>query len=383
MVKKLVVNKVFSDTEMKEMEGTWIDESYIKHPVINDNTDVYYIDDNGDEKLLLKFRKGVITDNELRIGWQAYKDLAKPSRGRGASAGPIDLSGQYWSKRIVVNNQKWMTNYLKPVGKELKEKYDQMTDDELKTIADGLELDSNVVREDLIINMIKKQGGVSSMKVNNQVASMPIGFFDADNKMCKLPCRLTHFTRVNFEKYNQGFPFLQKIDKLYKQLTPEAYQRQLDRANKKPHLKIPDTAFSTVTINRNFRTALHRDAGDYRDGFGNLTVIERGKYQGGYTVFPQFGVGINLRNNDFVAMDVHQWHSNTPMYETLEDKAYNESIPKVYKDNPDIGTAGIYELYTRISFVCYLREKLVNCPDEIDPRFLTKSGHSKIKDDED
>ena len=381
MVKKLVVNKVFSDTEMKEMEGTWIDESYIKHPVINDNTDVYYIDDNGDEKLLLKFRKGVITDNELRIGWQAYKDLAKPSRGRGASAGPIDLSGQYWSKRIVVNNQKWMTNYLKPVGKELKEKYDQMTDDELKTIADGLELDSNVVREDLIINMIKKQGGVSSMKVNNQVASMPIGFFDADNKMCKLPCRLTHFTRVNFEKYNQGFPFLQKIDKLYKQLTPEAYQRQLDRANKKPHLKIPDTSFSTVTINRNFRTALHRDAGDYRDGFGNLTVIERGKYHGGYTVFPQFGVGINLRNNDFVAMDVHQWHSNTPMYETPEDRKYNEAIPKVYKDNPDIGTAGLYELYTRISFVCYLREKLVNCPDEIDPRFLTKSGHSKIKDD--
>ena len=381
MVKKLVVNKVFSDTEMKEMEGTWIDESYIKHPVINDNTDVYYIDDNGDEKLLLKFRKGVITDNELRIGWQAYKDLAKPSRGRGASAGPIDLSGQYWSKRIVVNNQKWMTNYLKPVGKELKEKYDQMTDDELKTIADGLELDSNVVREDLIINMIKKQGGVSSMKVNNQVASMPIGFFDADNKMCKLPCRLTHFTRTNFEKYNQGFPFLQKIDKLYKQLTPEAYQRQLDRANKKPHLKIPDTSFSTVTINRNFRTALHRDAGDYRDGFGNLTVIERGKYHGGYTVFPQFGVGINLRNNDFVAMDVHQWHSNTPMYETPEDRKYNEAIPKVYKDNPDIGTAGLYELYTRISFVCYLREKLVNCPDEIDPRFLTKSGHSKIKDD--
>ena len=48
------------------MEGTWIDESYIKHPVINDNTDVYYIDDNGDEKLL-KFRKGVITDNELHV----------------------------------------------------------------------------------------------------------------------------------------------------------------------------------------------------------------------------------------------------------------------------------------------------------------------------
>uniref|UniRef100_A0A6C0C7N2 2OGFeDO JBP1/TET oxygenase domain-containing protein n=1 Tax=viral metagenome TaxID=1070528 RepID=A0A6C0C7N2_9ZZZZ len=337
MVNKVLVNKLLTDKQMKDLEGTWVDESFIKIPVLEKNTDVYYIDEEtGLEKLLLKFRKNVISDNEIRLGWNAYKDLAKPSRGRGASAGPIDTTGQYWSKRTVVNNKKWMTNYLTPKGE------------------------------------------VSKMKVNNQVASNPIGFFDADNKMCKLPCRLTHFTRTNFEKYQEGFPFLQKIDKLYKQLTPEAYQRQLDRANKKPLFKIPDTSFSTVTINRNFRTALHRDAGDYREGFGNLTVIERGKYHGGYTVFPQFGVGINLRNNDFVAMDVHQWHANTQMYETGEDKAYNEAIPKVYKDNPDVGTAGIYELYTRISFVCYLREKLIHCSDDVDPQFLTKSGHNKI-----
>ena len=336
MPNKIIVDKILTDAGIKELEGTWINESHIKHPIIEEDTDVYYIED-GEEKLLLKFRKNVITDNEIRIGWKAYKDLAKPSRGRGASAGPINLDGQYWSKRKVVNNKKWMTNYITPNGE------------------------------------------VSKMKVNNQVASYAIGFFDADNKMCKLPCRLTHFTRTNFEKYNEGIPFLQKIDKLYNELTPDAHKRQSERADKKPHLKIPGTSFSTVTINRNFRTAMHRDAGDYREGFGNLTVIERGKYHGGYTVFPQFGVAINLRNNDFVAMDVHQWHSNTKMYETEEDKAYNEAIPKVYKDNPNVGTAGIYELYTRISFVCYLREKLIKCPDDIDPRFLTKSDNHKIK----
>ena len=101
-----------------------------------------------------------------------------------------------------------------------------------------------------------------------------------------------------------------------------------------------------------------------------LPVIERGKYQGGYTVFPQFGIGINLRNNDFVVMDVHQWHSNTPITETEEDNEFNKSLPKVYKDNPAVGTVGIYELYTRLSFVCYLREKILNCPDVIDPEYL-------------
>ena len=215
-IKKLLVNKILSDDEMKGIEGTWIEESHIKHPVLNENTDVYYLDENGDEKLLLKFRKGVITDNEIRLGWQAYKDLAKPSRGRGASAGPINIEGQYWSKRTLVNNKKWMTNYLTPKGTELKEEYDKLDLDELINMASELELNTeDLNKEDIIMNILKKQGGVSKMKVNNQVASNPIGFFDADNKMCNLPCRLTHFTRVNFEKYEEGYPFLRKINKLY------------------------------------------------------------------------------------------------------------------------------------------------------------------------
>ena len=379
MVNKLIVNKLYTDEEIKCLEGNWIDESYIKHPIIQSDTDVYYLNDNNEETLLLKFRKNVITDEELQIGWESYKDLAKPSRGRGASAGPIDKTGQYWSKRVIVNDNKWMTSYLSPKGLELKEKYDELSLEDLLKKCEEYNIDStDLSRHDITINIIKKEGGVSKMRVNNQVASSAIGYFDADNKMSKTPCRLTYFSKHNFDNYQKGFPFLEKIDKLYKELVPDAHERQYERANKKPHLKISNTAFSTVTINRNFRTALHRDANDFKQGFGNLTVIERGKYQGGYTVFPQFGVGINLRNNDFVVMDVHQWHSNTPMYETEEDKIYNKSLPKVFKDNPDVGTAGIYELYTRLSFVCYLREKILNCPDDIDPEYL--EGISKIKD---
>jgi len=383
MITKLVVEKIMSDDEISNLQGSWIEESHIKLPIIKTNTDVYYLDENNEEKLLLKFRKRVISDKLIDIGWKSYKDLAKASRGRGASAGQINPDSDYWKKRKLVKTKKWSTGYLNPKGNEMYEKFNEMGLEELFNLGLSEELlkeKNDSSKEDLIMFLISKKGGVSKMKVNNQVASNPIGFYEAGKNFADLPCRLTHFTRTNFEKYNQGLKFIQRIDAIFRKLIPDAHERQLQRANTKPHLKIPKTSFSTVTINRNFRTALHRDAGDYRGGFGNLTVIERGKYHGGYTVFPQFGVGINLRNNDFVAMDVHQWHSNTPMYETEEDKIFNETLEPDYQDNPNVGTEGLYKKYTRLSFVCYLREKIAKCPalSEIDPQFLTKSGHSKI-----
>jgi len=384
--RKLVVEKLFSDKNISLREGHWMEESDIKHPIINSNTDVYYRDENNNLVLLLKFRKNCIDDTYIKVGWDSYKNLAKASRGRGASAGQIDPDSDYWKKRNLIKTKKWSTGYLTPQGNLLKEEYEKLSYEELLQKAIQLEIkEKNITKErdELLLEIIKAENGFSKMKVNNQVASNPIGFYEQNKNLgTDLPCRLTHFTRTNFDKYNKGLPFLQKIDSLFEKLIPESHQKQLARADKKPHLKIPGTSFSTVTINRNFRTALHRDAGDFKDGFGNLTVMEQGKYHGGYTVFPQFGVGINLRNNDFCAMDVHQWHANTPIHETEEDKEFNETIESDFKDNPLVGTAGLYQKYTRISFVCYLREKIANCPavEEIDPRFLTKSGHSKIKD---
>ena len=101
---------------------------------------------------------------------------------------------------------------------------------------------------------------------------------------------------------------------------------------------IDNTAFSTVTINHNWRTALHCDSGDFEEGFGNLVVCEKGKYKGGYTGFPQFGVAFDVRHGDFLAMNVHEWHCNTALQ-------------------------GKKEKFSRMSVVCYLREKMIRCQD--------------------
>ena len=385
-IKKLLISKIISDEEISSREGTWFTEDDLVHPVVRSNIDVYYLDESGQEKLLLKYRKNQISDELCDLGWQSYKDLAKPSRGRGASAGPIHQEGQYFGKRSLVHTKKWSTGYLKPEGKLLKEELDLLSLDDVKSRAadKGVSVKEDDTKDVIIYNIVKESNGVSSMKVNNQVASNPIGFYEESKNFAKLPCRLTHFTRVNYDKYQQGLPFIQQINKCFKKLIPESHQKQLCKAKEKCHLQIPKTCFSTITINRNFRTALHRDAGDYKEGFGNLTVIERGKYHGGYTCFPQFGIGVDVRRGDFLAMDVHEWHTNTPIVETEEDKAFNSTLEPVFNDNPDVGTVGIYEKYTRLTFVCYLRGKIIKCPDhkdlsEHDLAHLTKSGHSKIQ----
>mgnify|MGYP001203425980 FL=1 len=103
--RKIVVPKYLTDDEVASLEGKWINESYMKLPVINYNCDVYYKEDDGSLKLLLKFRKNQFNHSIIRTGWSSYKDLAKASRGRGASAGPISTDSIYWKKRNLRNTE--------------------------------------------------------------------------------------------------------------------------------------------------------------------------------------------------------------------------------------------------------------------------------------
>jgi hypothetical protein len=212
------------------------------------------------------------------------------------------------------------------------------------------------------------------MRVNNNVFSSVLGYFEK-TAFLNLPCRLTSYTQKHFEQYTAGMPYIKAIDTLFKTLVPDRYKAQYKQARGRPEFQIKDTAFSSVTMNRNFRTGLHRDAGDLKEGFGNLSVIERGKYRGGYTLFPKYRVGFDLRTGDFLAMDVHEWHCNTDIHETASDKAFNKTLPKIYFKDNSTGTQGIDKLYSRLSFVCYLREKLIDCDPKDSAGYYKKIGY--------
>tara|TARA_R110000737_G_scaffold258851_1_gene267464 strand:- start:3834 stop:5402 length:1569 start_codon:yes stop_codon:yes gene_type:complete len=309
-MKTLELSQVLTDEEVKNLKGKYLNMSHIKYDIVDEDCDCF----TKEGVLLFKFRKNAFNDELCDLAWKHYHRLAKASRGRGASAGEIDPNAVYWKKRDLVETKGFSTKYLVK-GKE------------------------------------------SKMRINNQVASQPIGYYESTKSLgVDLPCRLTHYTREHFDRFKKGFDYIRAVDKSYQSLNPEKHKLQLERALEKPDFQIEDTAFSTFTINRNFQTGVHQDSGDF--GFGNLSVLERGKYKGGYFVLPQYGIAIDLRQGDHLCVDVHQYHGNTQIYESMSDKLFNESLEDIYGDNPAVGTLGLDKRYTRISFVFYLREKI-------------------------
>lgn len=225
-------------------------------------------------ELLFRFRKGALPYGTLKLGVDSFKDSIETTESRGAASGSSH-------KRI------------------------------------------------------RKDGSVSNITVGNKVESGSVGYMDKSAMIHY--CRKTAFAKKYFDKFTAGIPFVEAIDKLYKELCPEHYAKQeaIAKGTNRNYI-IGNSCFTTVTVNKNFRTAVHQDAGDFREGFGNLIVYREGDWGGGYFVLPEYGVAIDLHNTDVLFADVHKWHGNTEFTNTEPN-------------------------WLRMSFVLYYREYMYQC----------------------
>ena len=83
------------------------------------------------------------------------------------------------------------------------------------------------------------------------------------------------------------------------------------------------------------------------------------KYKGGLFMIPRYGIGINLREGDLLIANVHEYHCNSEIFTDKEDDDYNNNMANDFSNlNKELYGE---EKYSRISFVCYLREKLIEC----------------------
>ena len=268
-VKIYTVEKDFDDAKMEKKLNKFLKPADISK-IIDHDADVY----TSEGKLLLRFRKSALSDKHINDFYDNVISFAKnTTSNRGNATGS--------KKRNINNNPKVMSNIF------------------------GY-FDRWAPAQKVIFRKLGKKPEVSVRE-----------------------CR---FNQDHPEKYKKTIPLIQDIDALYAKLTPDQYKLQRKKANE-THFKIPNTSFTTVTTNVNYQTATHTDKGDDDEGFGNLAVIEHGKYTGGETCFPQYGLGVDVRTGDILFMDVHQPHSNLPIVKKEEDTI-------------------------RLSIVCYLRKKV-------------------------
>lgn len=309
-IMKLYVNPLLTEEEAEKLSGGFVDITHC-NIIIDYDCDVY---DRQTGKPIMKFRKNAIDDKTCNV---AFDNLKKKSQdwanNRGASAGSLSVKDNIvWNKTIVDK--------------------------------DGKPIDPNIPRYSA--HYLLKDGRVSARSISVSAQSNAIGFYDTGRP----PCRETTFTRNQVGKWKRSIPFIREVDKVFKKAMPREYSKQYNFGHMRSELMIADTAFSTVTINWNFRTAVHKDVGDYRKGFGVLAILEEGEYAGGYTIFPRYGIAFDARQGDVVMMNVHMWHCNSEM--RIEGGVYAPNAPK-HTATKDGG---------RLACVFYLREKIPLCP---------------------
>ncbi|CAB4162316.1 2OGFeDO, oxygenase domain containing protein [uncultured Caudovirales phage] len=301
---RIVVSKRITDAQTSALVGTMLGEDP-SVSILDRNADVYCAD-TGD--CLLKFRKGLIPNELVKSSYRSLYHAASVTDNRGMATGLMNLE----QAREVAAKHGWIL-------------------DEERFLAGG---DPSTVKRGAMPRKTL-DGRPSSVARAARVLSGIVGYMNAD---VRFPyCRMTAFTQSNFDKFAQAYPIIKLVDEVYASLMPEPYARQraLADASSKDYV-IKDTAFTTVTVNRNWQTACHTDKGDFVGGFGNLTVLRRGDYSGGFFILPQYGIGVDMQNTDVLLVDVHRVHGNTPIVKHSADA-------------------------TRISLVMYYREGMERC----------------------
>lgn len=225
-----------------------------------------------------------------------------------------------------------------------------LTDDEIAEMNRVNEKSGNrarFIREGQRMVRLLADGTKSKVTLAKPVESGIIGYFDRSSR--NPYCRLTAFSLENKAEYLNVMPFVRAVNDVFKQHAPERYAAQMEVVKKThPDFIINDTAFTTITVNRNFRTACHKDAGDYKPGFGVLTALQTGRFSGGFFCVPKYRVAVDMRTTDVLLVDVHEWHGNT------------EIIP----GNDD---------WERISCVFYYREEMHECGSAAEERVRAAS----------
>jgi hypothetical protein len=134
--------------------------------------------------------------------------------------------------------------------------------------------------------------------------------------------RLTASTAKRWDDWVANLGLIQEINEHFRVLMPEKFEFLSERMSKvkDERYNMFGTAFSTLTLNNNFRVATHRDGNNAEQGTAALFVMEVGDWKGGEFVFPELNLGFDIREGDlFIGDNQGLQHSMLPFYDMTPD----------------------------------------------------------------
>lgn len=331
---KVIYSHVMHDCE--HLLGTFLDENHYD-VLVDYDADVYGPSLDGsktEENIVAKFRKGVISAEEQRMAYEGLREAAVQSQNRGIAAGPRGERLQADGR----GGRDWVTDYQIEVLEFLTRPLNVIDDSEtLETIKarhDGKKGDptrghvwlrSKITTErgeydgwfDRWLSGIhnkareeqKKEAEyvrdnyISETNYAQSVMSGVAGFY---GRYPRIPWgRACSYNEKNPEKFEMAFPFLRNLSNTFKEILPQRWAAQkaaCDRIDKR--FVIDDTVFTTLTVNHNWRTAAHYDAGDLGPGFSNICGFGKG-WAGGELICPQYRVAFNIQPGDMLFVANH------------------------------------------------------------------------------
>jgi hypothetical protein len=311
-----------------------------------------------ERKIIFKFRKNYFSKEEQDAAYAGLREAATETQNRGLAAGP---------RAEKLGNREWVTEYeydvldyfMNPGANLFGEDPIEQIRASHKNKKPSPSNRNNVwgistVKKDNFVfeDWVEATKSLPAAKQReeakrvvdkyvcattyaNGVFSGIAGWYD---RYPRIPYgRATSYTANQPEKFAMSFPFLQSLAKGFKDLLPWRYNNQMEAAKKlDQRFLVPGTPFTTITVNKTFRTAAHYDAGDLDSGLSNLLVLSNnGNYTGGYLIAPEYRVAVNVRPGDLLLINNHEvMHGNTPI--VLGD-----------------------EEAERVSLVVYFREKML------------------------
>ncbi len=161
----------------------------------------------------------------------------------------------------------------------------------------------------------KKQDGTISntrrVPRGEKVVSGVLGYYD---RYARTPyCRKCAWNEQHPAGWNDMLPLFAKVSETHKQYMPDFYLKQKEIYDKtNADFKIPDSIYTSVTVNKNYRTAYHLDGKNMAEGVSAMLLIREGKIKGGYVVFPEYRVAAAMDSGDIVFFDGQaEVHGNT------------------------------------------------------------------------